>query len=186
MKSRVFIRALCVGTALLVPASGLTTLGVTTTGATTNQQLTVTGIARMGGLGVAIIGPILCTMVATQCAITQQITITKNGTQALKALPATWKILVKQTNTNLVITAVGLKRGAFGLKATGFTHCKISTVPAASLSLTAGKWVATTISLSGVTISTTGGTCTKKTTLTTDFTHKLSYSFSRLLTRDKT
>ena len=176
MKSRLFIRALCVGAALLVPAGGLTTLGMTTAGATTNQtlQFGTPSTANLPTFGKAILTSVSCPMSATQCTITSQITITKGGTQKIKLLPVTFKLLVKQTHTNLVITAVTLKKSAFVLKNTGFTHCKISTVPATALNLTGTSWKISGVSLSAVTIGTTGGTCTKKSTLTTDFGAKLS------------
>ena len=47
MKARLFIRAICVGAALLVPAGGLTMVGVGTAGANTKVQLTMS--AKLGG-----------------------------------------------------------------------------------------------------------------------------------------
>ena len=186
MKSRLFIRALCVGAALLVPAGGLTTLGITTAGATTNQLLLLkTSTASLGGLGKAILSTLQCTMTATQCTVTSQITITKSGTKTIKLLPVTFKILVTQSSTNLVITAIAIKKSSFVLKNTSFTHCKISTVPATALSHTGTLWKASGVSMSGVTIGTTGGTCTKKSTLTADFGTNLSVNFQTVTTKPK-
>jgi hypothetical protein len=185
MKSRLFIRALCVGAALLVPAGGLATLGITTAGATTNQELLITKIstpplvkstAKLGGLGSAILSTLQCAMVATVCswATLGQITITKSGTKTLKALPNSGSIKVTQSATNLVITAASIRPSSFTIKGLGFTDCRITGIPTTSLSSSSGNWKATTVSMSGVTISTTGGTCIKKSTLTTDFGSKMA------------
>ena len=40
--------------------------------------------------------------------------------------------------------------------------------------------------MSGVTVTTTGGTCTKKATLATDFTTNLSVNFQKVTTKAKT
>ena len=187
MKSRLFIRALCVGAALLVPAGGLATLGVSTAGASTNQQLTFKASTfTFGALAKAIIPATLCTMSATLCTIDEQVTITKAGSRTLKALFTTFKILVKQTNTNLVITAVTIKKSNLVIKGTGFTHCKILTIPGTTLSHTGTLWKASGVSLSGATVGTTGGTCTKKATLTSDFGTNLSVNFKTVTTRAKT
>ena len=196
MKLRLLIRALCVGAALLVPAGGLTTLGVTTAGATTNQELLITNVttsplvhstAKLGSFGSAILSPIQCQMnnpTKTQCILpatpypshtTKGITITKGGSvSGIKLHPVSIHILVTQSNTNLIITAVGVKLGSGKLTGTSYTHCKIATIPAASLATTSGVWKASGISMATVKISTTGGTCTKKSTLTNDFTSNLS------------
>jgi hypothetical protein len=181
MKSRLFIRALCVGAALLVPAGGLTTLGITTAGATTNQTLSFgsPSTVKLGAaIGTAILSGKQCAMTATVCSFTTlgQITITKSGTQTLKLLPNSGSIKVTQSATNLVITAAALRVSSFTLKGLTFAHCKITSVPATSLTLASGKWKATTVSMSGVTINTTGGTCTSKAALTTDFTSKMAVS----------
>ena len=99
MKSRLFIRALCVGAALLVPTGGLTTFSIATTGATTNQtlQFGLTSTAKLGSIGTAILTGISCPMTATQCTLTSQITITKGGMSGiLKLAPVTAKIVAKQ------------------------------------------------------------------------------------------
>jgi hypothetical protein len=186
MKSRLFIRALCVGAALLVPAGGLTTLGTTTAGATTNQELligkspsTMPSTIKLGSLGSATLSGEQCLMGGTVCQFTTlgPIIITKNGTtKSIFALPNFGSIKVTQTRTNLVITAASIRVDSFTLKGLTFTKCKITGIPATALSLSSGKWKATTVSMSGVSISTTGGTCTKKSTLTTDFTTKLRVS----------
>jgi hypothetical protein len=180
MKSRLFIRALCVGASLLVPAGGLTTLGITTAGATTNQtlQFGTTSIVKLSSIGTAILTGKSCAMTATQCAFTTlgQIMITKGGTKSLSALPNSGSFSVVQTHTNLVITSASIKASSFTIKNLGFTHCRINSVPATSLTSISGKWVATTVSMSGVSIATTGGTCTKKSTMTNDFTHALDVS----------
>jgi hypothetical protein len=184
MKSRLFIRALCVGAALLVPAGGLATLGMTTAGAITNQELLITKIstlvkatAKLGSLGSAILSTKQCTMTATVCSFTAlgQITITKGGTtQGISLLPVSGSIKVTQSATNLVISAAAIRASSFTLKGKTFTHCKISGVPATALALSSGRWKATTVSMSGVTVTSTNGTCLKKTTLTTDFATKMS------------
>jgi hypothetical protein len=181
MKSRLLIRALCVGAALLVPAGGLATLGITTAGATTNQELLITvgsTGAKLGTLGTAILATKQCAMTSTVCTFTTlgQITITKGGTKGISLLPVSGSIKVTQSATNLVITAASIRVSSFTLKGKTFTHCKITGVPATSLSSSSGKWKATTVSMSAVTVTGTGGTCIKKTTLTTDFTTKMAVS----------
>ena len=180
MKSRSFIRALCVGAALLVPAGGLTTL-TTTAGATTNQTLQFgsPSIIKLGQIGSIILTGKHCAMTATQCALTTlgQITFTKGGTQTISFLPNSGSVLVTQSSTNLVITAASIKAFSLTFKGLGFTHCRINGLPRTTLSAKSGKWKTTTVSMSGATIATTGGTCTKKVTLTTLFvSQKLSAS----------
>jgi hypothetical protein len=168
-----------VGAALLAPAGGLTTLGMSTAGATTNQtvQFGSPSTVKLLPFGTAILTGISCAMTATQCTLSSQITITKGGDKTIILVPITEKILVKQTSTDLVITSASVKSSSFLMKGLSFTHCRINNIPAASLAKTGTSWVATTLSMSGVTIATTGGTCTKRPTLTSDFTHKLDVSF---------
>jgi hypothetical protein len=181
MKSRLFIRALCVGAALLVPVGGLTTLGVTTAGATTNQTLQF-GSPSTVKLAFPAEKEILsgksCPMTATVCNFTSigQITITDAGTTGLSLLPDSGSIKVTQSATNLTITAASIRVSSFTLKGKTFTHCRITGIPATTLSLASGKWKTTTVSMSGVSITSTGGTCIKRTTLTTDFGSKMAVS----------
>jgi hypothetical protein len=183
MKSRLLIRALCVGAALLVPAGGLTILGVgtgTAGAATTILKFGTASTLTFGGLGTANLNGITAPVASNLGSLAgKQVPV--SSTLALLVNVATFMI----THSGATISAVKLKAtGSVTLKGTGFTHCKITKLPAITFTLSSGKWTTSGNSLSSVTIGTTGGTCTGKTALTADFTgtNKLSGSLTLSLT----
>jgi hypothetical protein len=181
MKSRLLIRAFCVGAALLVPAGGLTVLGIGTAGATTSSLVT-TSNAKLGSLGtMTMAGTALFTVTRHG---TIQVTIAK--TFALTTghinvkLTASLLVTVVTTSGTKTLSKVGFKAGGKGLltktatTTAKFTGCTIGTLPAVTYArTTALKWTATNVTLAGVTVT---GTCTTKTFLkNTDIAgHKLA------------
>jgi hypothetical protein len=176
MKSRLFIRALCVGAALLVPAGGLAVLGAGTAGATT-ITLGSPSSANLGGLGSMTLAGKVIPGSSGQISIGTHfanITITSTGKVNLKA-SITTTVLVTPPITITFKSVQALLSG------TGFTHCAMLLPNIGFTHTTGTKYVATSVSLSSTTIKTTGGSCTKKTTLTADFAspHKLSGTITK-------
>lgn len=184
MKSRLLIRAVCVGAALLVPAGGLTVLGAGVASAGTTIQSTGT-TATFGALGkVPLADIILCTLPSpgtcqspivtpTHKTIkTAQLKITKTGTKIGTAL-ITGKALITWS-TGPIFNKVEIKTLNVVIKAavtTGFDGCKLLTFPTVIYSKTSNtKWDATTVSLSSVVITDTSahGSCSKSSTLHTE------------------
>jgi hypothetical protein len=180
MKPRLLLRAFCVGSALLVPTSGLTVLGFGTAGAAT-VSLVATSNLKLGAFGTI-----------TMSGITLFPTTTVGGIQknVMKQLPVKnmpkKMALVSYNILANVLTSSGTKTitsdttkddGEVEVKATtgtsGFTGCEIINLPTITYSkVTALKWAATTVSLTSVSVT---GSCTTKTALEADiFGHKLS------------
>jgi hypothetical protein len=151
MKSRLLIRSLCVGAALLVPAGGLTVLGVGTAGATQNTiQFVATSTAKLGTLGTATLVNLLCTILLA--VGTQQCTIKVTGTSKAQIpilVTGTHVLTLLMTGTKMLFTIIttggSLKFHKIGLKATTIktvtikshtghtttkTGCKIAGMPA--------------------------------------------------------
>jgi hypothetical protein len=174
MKSRLLLRALCVGAALLVPASGLTVLGIGTASATT---ATITGQIKLGTLGTLLL-TVKCTVPATsgskQCSLVSQAVIKKTGTSAnLKAL-VTGTLLVTIASSKVTALTVKKPWGAT-IKATGGlpgNGCVLGTGPKIVFTVgsTGLKGTIATKSLAGVTVG--GATCASatKTLVTNDIT----------------
>jgi hypothetical protein len=175
MKSRLFIRTLCVGAALLIPAGGLAALGVGTAGATT-ITLGSPSKASLGAFGtMTLVGKVIPGSTGQVSITTIQANITATGKTGLKAL------IVAPTKVLITTASITFKTVQVVIKNTGFTHCEIL-LPNIGFTHTAGtKYVATGLSLSSATIKTSGGTCTKKTTLTTDF--KSPHTLSGTITK---
>jgi hypothetical protein len=183
MKSRLFFRTLCVGAALLVPAGGLTVLGVGTAGASTTIHTVATSNAKLGSLGTMTLITITChtpVIGTNQCTAAGQFKLTAGHITVL----LTGKLLVTIITTagTKKIHKMAFKSGATGLlKKTAattakFTGCTVASLPAITYAATGGtglKWAATNVTLSGTTIT---GTCTTKTFLQmTDINgHKIS------------
>jgi hypothetical protein len=178
MKSRSLFRALCAGAALLVPAGGLTMFSVGTAQATTGGTLTfgASSTVTIGSLGVVTLYSLL---VPTNTTIPTPAPLTIQFTKATFQAPirsSTADVLVKgavllSIVTHTTVNSLGVKSGWVAvLKHLSLTFCKLATMPAvtAAKTSTTGRWTASGISLSGVKIKTTGGTCSKKSTLASD------------------
>jgi hypothetical protein len=177
MKSRLLIRAFCVGAALLVPAGGLTLLGVGTAGATT---ATVSGTIKLGALGTATIPTKACGITGTathQCSLAG-IQATVKTTLKVTVTTATLLILVSGGAITGVTIKAGGKVTITGTGVTvGFNGCKITTLPKIKYTKSGSTWLATTVATTGVAIAATA--CTTRTTLGSDITgHKLSSSLT--------
>jgi hypothetical protein len=169
MEARLFIRAMCVGAALLVPAGGLTMVGVGTAGANTKVQLTMS--AKLGGVGTLKAKTFLCTIAAGthQCpATTIQFTILKGATQPGKALFTTSKILI---TLGPPVRKISVKKNAdIQIKSTtvpGINGCLITIGIKITFTQTAApntkKWHANTISTTTVKVTTTSACATHTT-----------------------
>lgn len=183
MKSRLFFQALCVGVALLVPASGLIVLAAGTGEAgasTTTLSFGSPSTLTFGSLGSASLSGATAKETGDdgQYFLTDQASITST----LKALlTAQWLV----THTGSTITAVKTKKDpTIVLKGTGDTHCAILTMIALTFSPISGKWTISGISLSSVIINTVSGTCTNKTAIASDLggSNRLSGSLVLSLT----
>jgi hypothetical protein len=175
MRSRLLFRALCVGAALLVPAGGLTVLGVGTAGANPATLVTTSNV-KLGSFGtVTMVGTTLFTK--TTAVGTKQIDLVTKQFQVLNTSimilsTITLLITILTTSGTKKINKVGFKiHGSGTLKGTNFTGCSVTTLPAiAYAKTTALKWIATNLTLSGVSVS---GSCTTKSVLTSDISgHK--------------
>jgi hypothetical protein len=179
MKSRLLIRAFCVGAALLVPAGGLTILGIGTAGATGQTTLLVTGNIKLGTLGTATLptnhqcaavtgpGTFQCSLAGLQATVKTTLKVT------IVVATLLYTIAPKGTITAATIKAGG-KVTITGTGATaGFNGCKITTLPKIKYTKSSNTYSATTVSTTGVAIAAT--TCTTRTALGSDITgHKLS------------
>ena len=177
MKSRLLIRALCVGAALLVPAGGLAVLGAGTAGAAAlTVNFVVTSTAKIGTFGTATLIGVLCN-IATK-------TVTGTKTCALIRTKSTSKLQIPIKNTAGTVFAHILLTGSKATfkvnatkKITGITFksaniltlkikeastitagkintCKISGMPTISFSPnTATPNFKTTTAISGRTVS---------------------------------
>jgi hypothetical protein len=182
MKPRLLIRALCVGAALLVPAGGLAVLGVGTAGATGQTTLLVSGTIKIGPIGPATLPTKQCSPVTGpgtfQCSLAGiQATFRTTFNLTITLATLLYTITPKGTITAAVIQAgANVTISATGATA-GFNGCKILTIPRIKFTKSGTKWIATTVSTTGVVIKTTA--CTTRTLLGTDIAgHKLSSSLS--------
>jgi hypothetical protein len=175
MKPRLLIRSLCVGAALLVPAGGLTVLGVGTAGAAQNTiQLISPSTANLGTLGTATLAGILCTVllavgtqqctriIVTKTNKTAQIPIIVGGIHVLTLLMTTTKMLwtITTTSGSLKFHKAGFKKTTIK---TGTTHLLIiKSVPGH----TATKTGCSISGMPAITYSKTGTTGRKFKTIT--------------------
>jgi hypothetical protein len=164
MKSRSILRSLCIGAALLVPAGGLAVLGAGTAGATTTTLVSVSKVKIGGFVNATLIGT---TLFKTTAVGTQQFKITNVTTQGggiSARFAGTLLVTIMTTSGTKSIHKVKIKTGdsilITGSTSGGFKGCVINLPPIiySSTSHHPLKWSATTISLSGVTI--TGSPCT--------------------------
>ena len=165
MKSRLLIRALCVGAALLVPAGGLAVLGAGTAGAAAlTVNFVATSTAKLGTFGTATLVGVLCNiatktvagvkqcaLILTKTASTLQIPI-KNASNVVFA-----KILLTGSKATFTINAtkkthkITFKTGSIAtlvIKQTTTTgkinNCKISAMPTISFTGTTPTFTSTT------------------------------------------
>jgi hypothetical protein len=149
MKSRLFIRALCVGAALLVPAGGLSVLAVGTAGAT--QTTTTTSKATLGTLGLITLKGKTCTttVVGThQCSL--------NGTYAISGTGAGLTATLKAALLITVKAALTIKKGTIktgwvftigGSATTTFKGCKITVNEPVTFGRVSAKVLSSTITI---------------------------------------
>jgi len=166
MKSRLLIRALCVGSALLVPAGGLTVLTAGTAGAT---QTTVSpSTLKFGILFTMTMGGVTCTTttagtqtcnLATAHSGAGQYSITKGGVKFTALLVAT---LVIKVHAALTITSAKISSGwNFTIKQTTFTGCKITVDKRITFAGSGKVLSTTTITIpTAVIVGAKAGTCT--------------------------
>ena len=159
------------GAALLVPAGGLTVLGVGTVGATTSSLVT-TSTATLGSLGSMTMSGIALFPTTSTGTIQKNLTTQLLPIGSKLKIKLTASLLIKVATTPKKITAVSIKVSAHGLLTTGvspttvFNGCSVTGLPKITYSKTSALvWKATTVSLSSVTV---GGSCTTKTMLTSD------------------
>ena len=161
MKSRLLIRAMCVGAALLVPAGGLTVLGIGTAGAVTIKTV-APSTAKLGTVGTLTLAGMPCHTITktvkrtVQCTISNfQGTLKRAGIVIGKGL-ITIHLLI--TITNSIIKGVKIKTIKIVLKTpttSGSNGCKINGIPSETYSGSSTSWSITTKSLSAVTVGDT-------------------------------
>jgi hypothetical protein len=183
MKSRSLFRVLCVGAAMLVPSGGLTALSVGTAGASsTILHVNTASTITLGSLGTMNLATHALNELASPTTTKYSlagITYPIIGSSIMVADPID---KIKVVHIGPTISSASLSTITAVLSGTGFTHCKITTFPTLTFTLSSGKWKTTGNSLSGVAIKTAGGTCTKKTTLRSGLmTHTLSGSLTLVL-----
>jgi hypothetical protein len=178
MKPRLLIRALCVGAALLVPAGGLSVLGVGTAGATTTTTVTPSS-ATLGTLGTMTMSGIRCpaNIGTNQCNITSQLPITRSGVHVLTALP-TFKMLLT-IKAGPVFHNVTIKAGgSVTIKGSQFSGCIILTFPKLAFTISGLLANSPATSLANVTVKgcpTATVTALKAALHSSDITVKLQF-----------
>jgi hypothetical protein len=170
MKSRLLIRALCVGAALLVPAGGLTVLGIGTAGAVTIKTV-ATSTAKLAGVGSFTMKTIACGTISkttnathTCAVVTKQALITGGG-----GGHGLIKITIIIKITGGAIKGVKAKTASILIKSTtsGTKGCKITTIPSITYAGSSTTWSIVTKSLTGVTVTDTSsvGPCNTATSI---------------------
>jgi hypothetical protein len=168
MKSRLLLRAICVGAALLVPAGGLTVLGISTAGASTTVTTVSPSVAKLGTVGTLTLVGISCTGTGTfQCTGTHTGSFKKAGVKqgTAKITLTSWLITVSSGTVN----KIKLKAQQVAIKSTtvpGINGCTIL-LPAITFTKSGTLFFAHTVSTSTVTAK---GTCATKSTIQTEIT----------------
>jgi hypothetical protein len=165
-----------VGAALLVPAAGLTTLGVETAGAsTTTLNINSVSTLTFGSLGSAT----LAGKVAPETGSTTHYLLKKTTaghtltqipiitpTNKGAALLVTTNITFVITHSGTTITGVKINKVTQIVLKIGTTKCSILTIPSITFTATGTKWKAGSTSMTGVTVKST--TCTHQTAIQTE------------------
>ena len=164
MKSRLLVRSLCVGAALLVPVGTLMLSGIGVADATTISTVT-TSTARLGTVGTITIVGIECTVAIAsgtkQCTVTKSVPLKRGGVKVATALTSFKLLLTIVTSGGTKsFSEISVKMPLIIIKSTtsGINGCKISSIPKISYSKTSGNglvWKVITKSLSGVTVTDT-------------------------------
>ena len=176
MRTRLFIRAMCVGAALLVPASGLTMLGIGTAGAVTIKTIAPSA-AKLGTIGTLTLTGMACGTISKTTNRTVQCTISIQGTMKIGGIVIgkgliTLKLLI--TITGAKIKGLKVKTVRILLKSTtpGSNGCKINGIPNETYSGSSTSWSIATKSLAAVTVTDTSvqGPCNTASAIQTEIT----------------
>ena len=178
MKSRLFIRAMCVGAALLVPAGGLTVLGIGTAGAVTIKTV-ATSTAKLGTIGTLTLSGMACGTISkttnrvVTCTVSNLQGTLKRGTTVIGKGLITLKLTL--TITSGAFAGVKVKTVKILLKTTttGTNGCKINGIPSETYTKTTTLvWKISTKSLAAVTVTDTAtqGPCNTATAIQTEIT----------------